>query len=84
MAEIKKERIFKIRRNLSDAGCDGPLIEEFLMLEQKQRRKEQYQLLARHKFSLLEKLHLEQYQIDCLDYLVYSMEEEDKKMNGGY
>ena len=74
-------RIFKIRRNLSDAGCDASLITQFLELEQKQQRKEQYRLLSRHRASLLDQLHQEQYKIDCLDYMVYTMEQEDKKYN---
>lgn len=73
--------IFKIRRNLSDAGCDASLITQFLELEQKQQRKEQYRLLSRHRASLLDQLHQEQYKIDCLDYMVYTMEQEDKKYN---
>lgn len=72
-------RIFKIRRNLLDAGCDASLITQFLELEQKHQRKEQYRLLSRHRASLLDQLHQEQYKIDCLDYMVYTMEKEDKK-----
>lgn len=79
MTALTEERIFKIRRNLSDAGCDAPLIEKFLSLEQRQRRKEQYQLLSKHKAQLLEELHQEQYKIDCLDHMVYSMQKEDEK-----
>ena len=78
------ECIFKIRRNLSDAGCDAPLIEHFLELMQNQKRKEQYRLLSHHRASLLEKLHQDQYKIDCLDHMIYTMRKEDKKLNGGF
>lgn len=78
------ECIFKIRRNLSDAGCDAPLIEHFLELMQNQKRKEQYRLLSQHRASLLEKLHQDQYKIDCLDHMIYTMRKEDKKLNGGF
>ncbi len=77
MEIIKDDHIFKIRRNLTDAGCDKHLIEQFLKLEQKQKRKEQYQLLSRYRGYLLERLHQEQYKIDCLDHMVYSMQKED-------
>ena len=70
MEAITDDRIFKIRRNLSDAGCNALLIGQLLKLKQKQNRKEQYRLLSQHKASLLEKLHQEQYKIDCLDYMV--------------
>ena len=39
MAAITENRIFQIRRNLSDAGCGEKLIEQFLKLDQKQERK---------------------------------------------
>ncbi len=83
MKVIKEEDIFRIKRNLSDAGCTAQTIERFLELEQSGLRKEQYRMLVRHKLALLEKLHKEQYKIDCLDHMVYSMKKEDKKINGG-
>ncbi len=79
MREFSEERIFKIRRNLSDAGCDAVLIEKFLELDNKKKRKEQYLLLSRYKATLLETLHNDQYKIDCLDHMVYMMEKEDKE-----
>lgn len=79
MREFSEERIFKIRRNLSDAGCDAVLIEKFLELDKTKKRKEQYLLLSRYKATLLENLHNDQYKIDCLDHMVYMMEKEDKE-----
>ena len=70
--------IFKIQRNLSDAGFTPSLIQKFLSLSQQKKRKEQYLLLARHRAELLEELHHTQYKIDCLDYMVYAMKKEDK------
>ncbi len=77
MEAITENRIFKIRRNLSDAGCEGALIQKFLSLDQKQEREEQYRLLSRHRAALLENLHQDQYKIDCLDYMVYTMKKEE-------
>lgn len=71
--------IVRIERNLSDAGFTASHIQQFLELSQQQRRREQYQLLARHRTALLEELHQTQYKIDCLDYLVYAMEKEDQQ-----
>lgn len=70
--------VLRIRRNLLDAGCDSETIEQFLKLEQQQRRKEQYRLLSRHRCVLLEKIHQDQYQIDCLDHMLYTMQKEDQ------
>ena len=61
METLTDDQIFKIRRNLSDAGCGVPLIEKFLLLEQNHRREEQYRLLSQHRLSLLEALHQDQY-----------------------
>lgn len=79
MAAITDDRIFRVRRNLSDAGCDGSFIEKFLLLEQRGQKKEQLRLLAQHRLALLEDLHRDQYRIDCLDYLVYTMEKESNQ-----
>ena len=78
MKALTDERIFKIRRNLSDAGCSASLIARFLELEQNKNRKEQYRLLCQHRLSLLDKLHKCQYKIDCLDHMVYSRQKEDE------
>ena len=51
--------IFKIRRNLSDAGCDESQIEHFLKMEKEKDRQAQYRLLSQHRASLLEELHQE-------------------------
>nr|WP_318684469.1 hypothetical protein [uncultured Acetatifactor sp.] len=79
MTPISEERVFKIRRNLADAGCNAPFIEQFLALEQQQKRKEQYGLLSQYRSSLLHEIHREQYKIDCLDHMLYTMQKEDKE-----
>ena len=60
---------FKIRRNLADAGCEEQMIQDFFELGKEHRRAEQYRLLGRQKAFLL----------DCLDHMVYTMQEEDRK-----
>ena len=70
---------FKIRRNLTDAGCEEQMIQDFFELGKEHRRAEQYKLLGRQKAFLLEQLHKDQYGIDCLDHMVYTMQEEDRK-----
>lgn len=58
-------------QNLKDAGCEKQCVEEFLALEQEGKRREQ--------LKLLDRVHEEERQIDCLDYLVYQMQ----KSSGG-
>ena len=61
-------------RNLTDAGCDDSMIEQYLKLKKEGREKEQIRLLSLHRASLLDRLHVSQHMIDCLDYLIYQME----------
>ncbi len=82
VAAITEDRLFRIRRNLRDAGCGEELIERFISLDSRQLRAEQYRLLGRHRAQLLDSLHREQYKIDCLDHMVYTMRREDDSDGG--
>ena len=77
MESLSEDQAFRLRRNLTDAGCDPALITRFLELEQAHRRCEQYRMLARQKAALLQALHCVEYKIDCLDHLVYLMRQQD-------
>ena len=61
-------------RNLKDAGCDDLTIERYLKRKKEGREREQMRLLSLHRASLLDRLHVNQRMIDCLDYLIYQME----------
>ena len=78
MKQVGDEQAFRIRRNLQDAGCEASQVKQFLDLERRQCRREQYQLLSCHKAALLQRLHQIQYKIDFLDHLVYTMQQEDE------
>lgn len=62
--------------NLKDAGCDEVTIQKYIKLQKEGKRQEQYRLLSAHRASLLDRVHVGQHMIDCLDYLVYTMEKE--------
>lgn len=66
----------RLLRNLKDAGCDEAAIQKFLQLQKEGKRQEQYRFLAMHKASLLDRVHVSQQMVDCLDYLVYAMKKE--------
>lgn len=66
----------KILRNLKDAGCGDDVIKKFFQLQSEGKRQEQYRLLSMQRASLLDKVHVSQKMIDCLDYLVYTMKNE--------
>lgn len=67
-----------IIQNLKDAGCNQDIIAAFINDLKEGCIDEGMKLLAAHRRLLLEKLHQEQKQIDCLDYLVYKMKKTKK------
>lgn len=74
MGEIPAQT--RLLRNLKDAGCDEAMIQKYLQLQREGKRQEQFRLLALHRASLLDRVHVSQNMIDCLDYLVYTMKSE--------
>ena len=68
-----------IEQNLRDAGCDEKCICRFMEDMEEKREKEGLKLLQNHRRKLLDALHREQKHIDCLDYLVYTIEKNEKK-----
>lgn len=71
MSEIPE--MARLLRNLKDAGCDEAMIQKYLQLQKEGKRQEQFRLLSLHRASLLDRVHVSQNMIDCLDYLVYTM-----------
>ena len=79
---IKKEGIGMVYdseeaviQNLKDAGCNQETIDQFMDCLKRGALSEQLQVLSRYRRSLLDKIHIEQKRIDCLDYLVYQIEQ---------
>ena len=65
---------YSIVQNLKDAGCTDEMIEEFTALQDPGEKEQQLRLLFGHRKQLLDELHREQKRIDCLDYLIYQLE----------
>ena len=61
--------------NLKAAGCSAKMIAQFLQLGDIGAREAQLRLLAVQRRQLLALLHSEQRRIDCLDYLVFQLEQ---------
>ncbi len=59
--------------NLVDAGCGNELIEQFMDLLNTGRKEAGLSLLAKHRRFLLDCYHADQKKTDCLDYLIYKM-----------
>lgn len=69
-------------RNLKDAGCDTAMTEQFLAYEREKKTQAQRRLLLRQRDSLLRAVHENQERIDCLDFLLYSVEGKIKTAKG--
>ena len=61
-----------LMQNLKDAGCGRELIRKFMELPET-REEELINLLTAHREKLLQKIHKEERQITCLDYLIYQI-----------
>lgn len=62
-------------QNLRDAGCSQTTISRFMECLKNGAEKEELQILSRHRKTLLDRIHREERKIDCLDYLVYQIEQ---------
>lgn len=69
--DLKKDK--DILQNLKDAACSDEFIEEFFKIREQGNNRMLVQLLYKHKSQLLESLHNFQKKIDCLDYLIFQI-----------
>jgi hypothetical protein len=63
-------------QNLIDAGCGKETISKFTALSKKEESSGQLKLLAEHRKTLLETLHVDQDKLNCLDYLIYKIRKQ--------
>ena len=70
-----------LRENLKDAGCDQDMICRCEVLAQGEKRGELMRALSLHRKALLDAVHENQRRIDCLDYLIYQIEKQGKKIS---
>jgi len=73
--EYKKQ---DIEQNLRDAGCSDEFILTFLRVWEAGTTEEQLRLLSCQRCRLLDRVHAEQRKLDCLDYLRYQLEKEQR------
>lgn len=67
----------KLIENLHDAGCNKQIIDEFFILLEKNQFEKIYELLGKHRKSLLETIHKNQKEIDILDYLIINLKNQN-------
>lgn len=66
----------KIVRNLEDADCDSEIIQKFFEMKKSGAKSELLKLLETHRKNLLAVMHKKNKQIDCLDYLIFNIQQE--------
>lgn len=76
---IKLEKLIEygskeaVIQNLEDAGCTPDDIECCIACMEQGKKNELLKRLDEHRTGLLSRVHEEEKQIDCLDYLVYQI-----------
>ena len=60
-------------QNLKDAGCGNKQIQEVVELYRKNEKDDIYQILTTHRKKVLDKIHKNEKQIECIDYFIYKM-----------
>lgn len=60
-------------QNLKDAGCGNKQIQELVELHRKNKKDDIYQILTTHRKKVLDKIHKNEKQIECIDYFIYKM-----------
>lgn len=72
-----------LRQNLLDAGCAKNTVAMCMELAQQDKWQKIPDILTRQKQALLNQVHNNQKQIDCLDFLFYQLqrkiEQEEKQ-----
>lgn len=62
-----------IYQNLIDAGCSQQTVEYCMVLIQERNMLELFSQLSKHRQHLLDQVHVHQKEIDCMDYLIYTL-----------
>lgn len=75
MAEVN-DTYGSIYQNLIDAGCSQQMVECCMALIQEKDMPELFKQLSTHRQYLLDQVHVYQKEIDCLDYLIYTLKKQ--------
>lgn len=67
-----------IEECLKDAGCSCDIISSVMHCIEEDNDEKKDRILKKHRCDLLDKIHQDQKQIDCLDYLLYKFKQEKK------
>lgn len=68
----------KYRCYMKDCGCTPKQSEEYLSLAEKGLTQDQIYFLKRHRNQVMNQLHAVTRQVDCIDYVLYELEQSKK------
>lgn len=69
----------KLRCYMKDCGCDAEQTEEYLKLASEGCSQDQIYLLKRHRSQVMNQLHDVTRQVDCIDFVIHELEQEESK-----
>lgn len=72
------KKIEDIIQNLKDAGCSEQQMKDICSMYEDGRIQDMIRSLRCHRCRLMDQLHESQSKVDCLDFLVYQIEKEQK------
>ena len=72
------ENMTDMIQNLKVAGCNEQQTKDICVLYEAGRMKDVIRTLRCHRCHLMDQLHESQTKVDCLDFLVYQIEKEQK------
>lgn len=75
---MEKNYYHSIMENLKDAGCDKKEIIEFIELYEKEKISEELGFLENYRKALMNRIHMENKKLDCLDYLIYTIKQRNE------
>lgn len=67
-----------VRQNLEDAGCEAFEIMEIMDAYNHCEKDKLLCLLTSHRRNLMDAFHNAKKRVDCMDYLIYRIKQEDK------
>lgn len=65
-------------QNLKDAGCTNKQIQEIMELYKSGKKDIVCKALESHRKCVVDNVHKNEKQIDCIDYFIYQMKKENK------
>ncbi len=74
----------KYRCYMKDCGCTPEQAEEYLKLADHGATQDQICFMKRHRYQIMNQLHTVTRQVDCIDFVIYELEQIKKEKQHGF